>query len=745
MNENELPDALRESLPPRPNAKGWADGARRKARNRRVAASSVALIAGAALIIPLAGQLTRNDTIVATPAPTATAPADAPESLPWLPSACLDPDADALPLVDDDLPDGALRMWLCGRNPADPGWLVGSVGAPDTLDTDVDEVVAEFNAMDKSEGVLDCMPNPLDYTVVVDYPDGHRTLRVAGCGDLRDATDMSRVFRADGEGFLAGLAERWDAKRAENGWSWRGTDVCSMRATSAWGPVDPAELTRAVACGPNPTEIPTDLAGRLIASFQELDAPRPEEIGLGGPPTLVLLTPAGDPISLVDWMGYGWNDGQSNRAWPIPDDLRSELNGYLQQAGEAPSPAPTPELPDERTGSGLEPKVCEDIRSGALPADDLPGTENLPTGVARAWLCGDSAGFGGIGPIEPLITDPDRIVDAINALPATQSQACTAVGGPTYNVALDYPDGTRRVVSMETVNCGFVGGWGGRDGGPGLVDQVTEMWLDQREASPTPFTDEVSLCKPMDRTNYWEPVTSFMLPVERAELVRGAVCGLPSDAAGFDEEVVEIALPSDILMAIAQEDVLDESEPSIRYPGQPYLVLLNQFGDPMVASVQAGGGGVLLDAMGLEPEVWTPTAGLADLWRETLAPLRLDPFYAPPLECQGYNPDDITGDLATVVSGVACLHADATPSKGPELEPEFAAEIASRFDAEAVPDDWGAGTDISLFLRDADGELARLYWDYQKPPRLSDGERFWPIPDDIRAELEQYGFDFTIE
>lgn len=616
MNEHELSDALRGSLPPRPSARGWADGARGKARNRRLAVTGVAGLIVAALAVPLALQVGREPSIVASPAPTSSAAPLPGDPLPWVPDACQDPADGALPLVDDDLPPGATSMWLCGRNPLDPEWLVGSVGAPDPLVTDLDAVAGQFNAMEKSEGVLDCMPTPLDYTLVVEYPDGKRTLQIAGCGDLRDATDMFRVFRADGEGFLASLKARWSDQRAEAPFFWGGADVCSMRATSAWGPVPAAELTRAVACGADPVAIPDDVARRLIDSFTELGAPRGEEIGLGGPPTLVLLTAAGDPVSLVDWgEDLGWAEAGANHAWPIPADLRAELDAYLQQAGERPEPEPAVELPSER-GDTLEPTVCADVFAGVLPPEALPATEALPTGVARAWLCGAPLTRGRMGPVEPLTREPGRVAEAINALPAATAEACTLMAGPTYHVVLDYPDGGRRVLAVETVNCEFVGGME-RTGGAGLIEDLIAMWQKQREEAPAPFTDEVLLCEAAPPADLAGAAVASLMPVTRPELVRGVVCGLP--AGGAEDAVVEVALPPELLMDIGQSELAAPVEAWSRPPGLPYLVLLNQYGDPVVAGV-----GEDL-TVGFVDGVWGPEGDLADLWRETLAPLNLEP------------------------------------------------------------------------------------------------------------------------
>ena len=200
--------------------------------------------------------------------------------------------------------------------------------------------------------------------------------------------------------------------------------------------------------------------------------------------------------------------------------------------GPDPSPSPTPVvLPDER-GDGLVSQVCDDIQTGILAAEELPSTETLPDGAARAWLCGDRwETFGGVGPIEPLTTDPDRVVDAVNALPSPDYEACREMGGITYHVVLDYPDGTRRVVSAETVNCEWVGGWGNRAGGAELLQDLLPLWAAQRDANPEPFLDEVSLCS----DNAGIVGLNSLGVVERGSYYRGYVCGLPADPAVGDE------------------------------------------------------------------------------------------------------------------------------------------------------------------------------------------------------------------
>lgn len=614
MNEQEFSDALRDGVPPRPSSRGWAASARNRARRRRTGIAAAAVVAVVGMATPLALQLTAPPSVVlATPSP-------APATTPLVPDACRDPLTGADPLVDDELPDGATRVWLCGRT--DTGSELELVGMPDPLVAQAGEAVEAFNALEKSVGVLDCMPNPLDYTVVLEYGDGvHRAVRIAGCGDLRDVTSTFDVFRADGAGYLSTLRDLWQAEREQTGFTFSGTgSLCSSAPASVHRPLDPADLSRAVTCRADGSVVELDdgLTAELLAALREgseLSATdERQEIPL---PDLVLLTATGDPVSLHRDRDrgpgiYWWDDGSQRRFWgPLEPSLEARIV-EVQGVGGGPVPVPTPTpvvLPDER-GEGLVSTVCDDIQTGTLAAEELPGTENLPDGAARAWLCGDRwETFGGVGPIEPLTADPDRVVDAVNALPTPDYEACTEMGGITYHVVLDYPDGTRRVVSAETVNCEWVGGWGNRAGGAELLRDLIELWEAQRAANPEPFLDEVSLCS----DDAGIVGLNSLGTVERGSLYRGYVCGLPADPAAGDEWL-QRELPGDLVLAISQAVPTPEDQWTIS-EGGPYLVLLTQHGDPVT---------YVIDGLGVRfPEgVWSPDGELAAVWAESLAGLR---------------------------------------------------------------------------------------------------------------------------
>ena len=406
-----------------------------------------------------------------------------------------------------------------------------------------------------------------------------------------------------------------------------------------------------------------------------------------------------------------------------------------------PSPQPTAPvtLPDER-GDGLLPRVCEAIRTGELPAQDLPGTEQLPDGVARVWLCGDRSGSfdGQVGPIEPLTTDPDRIVDAINALPASTAEACTAIGGLTYHVVLVYPDGNRRVIAGETVNCEFVGGWGGREGGAALLDELEGMWTAQREATASNYSGEPRVCNRIDPVSFSHLQLNSFLPVTRQSITRGYVCGLPAGSDNFDVDPVQIEIPSSLISAFAQAAPSEPAE--VPYEAGPYAVLLNEHGDPLTYRVSADG--LLPGSMGTEQDAWYPTGDLLAQWRDTLTPITITPFYSLPPECGSWDPER-PGDPADVSSGFACLNPDALPTKGPELDPAFARELGRRFAAESREGEPGEMSSLSVLLLDSTGRAINLYWDAQSPPSLVGHGRSWRLPDDVVAELENYGFTFT--
>lgn len=751
MNEHELTGAFENILPEQPSTKGWAAKARRRRHRQRATVGFAAIAVIAAVAIPLGLGLGNSSTQVqATPAP----PSDsAGESTQIIPDACKAPAVNAVPLVAGELRTGPERIWLCGQESRDGGSR--TIGAPDPLLAQASEAVQAFGELELERGLIDCSVGPIEYTMVVEYADQTHSAVTArgGCAELRDVTDVQDYFSYGGEEYLATLAALWAAQRDATPFRFTGApDLCRSMASSVWRPLELSRLTRAIACEgetPHPVELPADLAAELVASLDATGVGRPEEISLGGPPELVFLSPQGDPLSLVRWGDVlGWDEGAENHSWAVPAELQQRIDDHLASVPETDPPPPeeAPTLGPEDTG-GLTSKVCADIQSGTVQPEFLDGNDTLPTGAERVWMCGDlNDPFDGpLGPREPLVTEPDRVVEAINALePGPEGEvACTAMGGLTFYLAIDYPDGNRKVISAETVNCSFVGG--GRIGGGKLLNEIQPMWADQRASvGPPAGLGDPQLCDTFTSPGKLQGGYTSILNVTPSDAVSGAACGLSKDATDFDDDVLQRPLPTKVVNVIAEAATTDQSADRYATPGLPYLVLLNEFGDPTTVDLLSNGDFLLAGGP------WTPDDETAALLRDTLQGLRTKPFYEAPAECDKFVESEASANLSDVTSGVACVEAFAVPAKGPELEESFAKELARRFEEEATAIDWGARSS-SVALKDVEGRRVNLYYDARNhgdaalPPGLTNeaGDRVWELPDEVRAELELYGFDFT--
>ncbi len=760
MNEDELTDAFERILPEQPSATGWAGEARRRLHRQRTIAGAAAVAVVAALAIPLGVGLGNSSPLVlATPAPGPSRVTNASDQL--IPDACRRPAVDATPLAAGEMRADPERVWLCGQEDG-LGADRRTLGAPDPLELGAADAVAAFEELPLDRGLADCATNPFSflYTLVVEYPDGtHSTVSADHCGFLRDVAGDQDYFRGADEEFVETLHGLWRQEREAAGFEFTGTgDLCSTMSSSVWRPLDHSTLTRAIICDGDtarPTELPAGLAAELIASLEATETGRPQEEPLiDGRPELVFLTPAGNPLSLTRGGDGGigedllvWDEGAGNHVWAIPPQLQQRIDDHVAgtPVTEQTPPLVAPTLGGEETG-GLTSKVCADIQGGALRPDSLGRTEELPTGAEKVWLCGDlNDPFDGVlGPREPLVTDPDRVVAAINALESAPDGevACTLMGGLTFHLAIDYPDGSRRILAAETVNCAFVGG--GRMGGGKLFEQVMPLWEQQRATLAPAEVGNPVLCDtfqgPADR---YGGHSSF-LPVDISDVAQGVACGLSTDATGFDGEVLQRELPVPLVRAIANAETFREPSSHLQPSGLPYLVLLNQFGDPMTVGLTVDGD--LLTAAG----VWMPDSDTEALLADTLSGIRTQPFYEEPTTCSKYVEGEDEAALRDVVGGSACVQDFAVPQKGPELEPEFAKLVAARFEAESVPLSWGARSS-HVALVDGEGRGVNLYYDNRNHFDVSlvpglvyeAGTRVWALPDDVLAELELYGFDFT--
>lgn len=764
MNENELSDAFERALPNQPSTKGWAGQVRRRRQRHRTIIGAAAVAIVAAVAIPLGLSLDSGPQVMTTPAPTTTeqgAPLDGEA----VPAPCLEAQEEHFDLggpVDGKLPNGATRLWLCGSDTRlDHNDQLTFIGPREALTTGVDDAVEAFNDLPWQDGMIDCASSGEVYHLLIDYPDGTRrsvTGNFAPTGCQHFDTPDGIVEGADD--YLETLQGLWAAQRADDERPRPDVNLCPG-STSVFT-VSTADVRRGAACvvqrGDTETRIMDDLPRELLAPVLEGISADGEPLDLyepyGSDEQVVLFNEHGDPVTLYwgQWegaSGFAWHNPQ-RLFWSPEEALRKRIDDYFTQVTGQPTAAPTgpaPTLGSEDDG-GLTSEVCADIQSGRVQPDILPASDTLPTGAERVWLCGDLKDpFGGpLGPREPLVTDPDRVVDAINALePGPEEEvACTAIGGLTYHLAVDYPDGSRRVISAETVNCSWVGGWGGRVGGGELLEAIEPMWFAQRADQGPPELGDPRLCDSFTSPTNWEGGYESFLNVNPTDAVRGAVCGLAGDAVGFHGEVRQVWLPQELVDAIADAEPFVEAAPQLGPRGLPYLVLMNEFGDPTTVPMLSS------DQLLLPSGVWKPGEDALDLLRKSIADLRIKAFYEEPADCSKSVEGETPADLADVVSGAACVQAFAVPAKGPELEAGFAQELARRFEAESVPMSWGARSSF-VVLRDAEGRHTNLYYDNRNnfdttlPAGLVNeaGDRVWELPDDVKAELELHGFDFT--
>lgn len=168
------------------------------------------------------------------------------------------------------------------------------------------------------------------------------------------------------------------------------------------------------------------------------------------------------------------------------------------RSAEAPKPAPHPDLP--------LPVACVDGHELVLPVDGA----GVEPGAVRAWLCEEPWSYGSRSPLEPLVTDVDRIVEQWNALPDYNDVQCdTGERPPVVVVVLEYADGSKRPIKMDPMGCDpAVDGAQRKGDGDQFTETLKDMWDAQRDAHadlrlPAPS----NLTCPIDGQNLLVPNT----------------------------------------------------------------------------------------------------------------------------------------------------------------------------------------------------------------------------------------------
>lgn len=398
---------------------------------------------------------------------------------------------------------------------------------------------------------------------------------------------------------------------------------------------------------------------------------------------------------------------------------------------------------------GQPSEICRQALGGELQPESVPDG-GLATGASRAWLCGEpTPPYGGrLGPLEPLTSRADEVVALINELPKLPDDiACTEMYQLIYHVVVEYPGEPPVVVAADVTNCTMVGGWdGGRSGGDQLLVDLQELWDQDRAARDLPIVEDADLCQRFPRSSEdetWPHGPDTIMPLEMSDLARGQACGLAVDAVDFDGEVRSIPLPEDVVTSLRDAPWTGETDlgwdPVLQEKGLPYFVMSNAHGDPV--TVRWWRDGRLTTSGG---ELWVPDDVTAARLLGVLEPVRTEPFVELPGLCT-FSEEQVS-DLAEVTRGAVCPDPYAVPDEGPELDPTFAALLATRFETESETVEilgfWGSSR---LVLATDTGEQAWFDVSHQPDGYLvaADGSAAWRVPDDIRAELELHGLGFS--
>ncbi len=90
-----------------------------------------------------------------------------------------------------------------------------------------------------------------------------------------------------------------------------------------------------------------------------------------------------------------------------------------------------------------------------------------------------------------------------------------------------------------------------------------------------------------------------------------------------------------------------------------------------------------------------------------------------------------------------CIGEYVLPELGPDLPPDLAQQLARSFDANAVPaTGTSSGMTIALVLQDQQSRNVILGINADGTALLWDEKRSWPLPKDLKDELQRYGISF---
>lgn len=303
-------------------------------------------------------------------------------------------------------------------------------------------------------------------------------------------------------------------------------------------------------------------------------------------PLALNLPSVGDPLVAEPAPTPSASPSVSPTESPSVSPTESPSVSPTESPSVAPTPDPSPTPTDDPTNTtvsqpGLEPASGDAVGSwacynsdGVSPLEQANTGPTLPTGVKRAFFCADgAAGFGTVGPLDPLITDPDRIVELFNAQPEhVETEECGYEYSTTYRIILDYVDGDKRIITGQQEPCQPLTDGTTVKAGAGFDQKVVELWREQRAQYPaedtTAATDALTCA----------PAQYSLIPMTIADVAGGIYCSELLE----ENPVDKVVLSQDLVGRIAEAAQADgvAGYPAAEPGGERgTLLLTNAWGD----------------------------------------------------------------------------------------------------------------------------------------------------------------------
>ncbi|MDO5678487.1 MAG: hypothetical protein Q4G35_13410 [Propionibacteriaceae bacterium] len=167
----------------------------------------------------------------------------------------------------------------------------------------------------------------------------------------------------------------------------------------------------------------------------------------------------------------------------------------------SPEDTPTPSSsPSPTTQPGVEvslapapngvPGAAACLNEAGEPVVEWLNTGTIEPGAARAWLCADFSAYGTGGPLEPLVTDVDGLINAFYAQPPLTDNNAQAAA-EYYTVVFEYSDGRKMSFTGDVQDStALIDGENTRQGGVAFYkNEVEARWLAQRAQLGAPVGD----------------------------------------------------------------------------------------------------------------------------------------------------------------------------------------------------------------------------------------------------------------